>query len=253
MSTLLDTRSLTVSRGGRTLVGQLDLQLAAGDRLAILGRNGAGKSTLLHTLAGLRAADAGTVRLAGKTYGEWHPREAARLRGLLPQQAVDAFGATVMETALIGRHPHLSRWQNESAEDERIAREALASVGLQSMSERRADTLSGGERQRLSIATLLTQAPQLLLLDEPLAHLDLGAQIPLLELITCKPDRAVAMVMHDPTLAWRFCTRALLLFDEGKWLLGEAGEVINTDTLSRLHGHRFRQFQDGEHRLFFPA
>jgi iron complex transport system ATP-binding protein len=106
------------------------------------------------------------------------------LRGWLPQSRSEAFSSTVLETALVGRHPHLARWNWESENDARIARQALAAVGLGELAQRDVQTLSGGERQRLSIATLLAQAPQLYLLDEPLAHLDLNHQIATLELFS---------------------------------------------------------------------
>lgn len=111
---ILELRRLTVGIGERRFCRDLDLTVRPGERLAILGRNGAGKSTLLSTLAGLRAPFSGEVRLAGQAYAALGARRAAQLRGWLPQAQRDAFAATALETALIGRHPHLDRWAWES-------------------------------------------------------------------------------------------------------------------------------------------
>jgi iron complex transport system ATP-binding protein len=124
--TILAARGLTVTIAGIGVCERLDLSVEPGQCWAILGRNGAGKTTLLHTLAGLRPPAAGAIALDGRPLTTLSAREVARVRGLLTQDDSDAFGATVLETAMIGRHPYLSRWQWESAEDLRIAREALA-------------------------------------------------------------------------------------------------------------------------------
>ena len=253
---LLRARRLDVAVGDKTLLRGLDLSLNGGDTLAILGRNGSGKTTLLHTLAGLRPPSAGDVELLGEPYAAHEPRAAARLRGLLTQTQTDAFPASVLETALIGRHPHLSRWAWEGMADERIARDALAAVGLEGLEEREVHTLSGGERQRLGIATLLAQQPSLYLLDEPLAHLDLAHQIAMLELATRYAAQCRAgfvIVLHDMNLARRYCRRALLLFGDGSWREGASEEVLNAENLSALYGQPLRELKDGDARYFVAA
>ena len=236
---ILEARNLTVSIGPHRVCDGLDLALAPGERLAILGRNGAGKSTLLATLAGLREPDAGVLRLDGMAYGELDLRDAARRRGWLGQDRNDPFASTVLETVLTGRHPHLGRWAWESAADADIARAALAAMGLAGMEAREVQTLSGGERQRTAIAALLAQQPGLYLLDEPLAHLDLNHQIAALGVLSARAREgaAVAMVLHDPNFAQRFCDRALLLFGDGRHAEGPVLDVLNEDSLSRLYGH----------------
>lgn len=235
---LLEARQLTVAIGQRTFCRDLDLTLQPGERLAILGRNGAGKSTLLSVLAGLRAPQAGEVRLGGATYAELGAHRSALLRGWLPQLRGDAFAATVLETALVGRHPHLDRWGWESTKDAQIVRAALAAVDLADFEQRDIQTLSGGERQRLAIATLLAQAPQLFLLDEPIAYLDLKHQIAMLELFAKaarEHNAAVAMVLHEPALAWRFCDRVLLVHGDGLTESGPARTMLTAERLSALY------------------
>ncbi len=252
---LLSAHGLEVAMGDRTLVRGLELSLARGETLAILGRNGTGKTTLLHTLAGLRPAAAGRVELDGSAYDQREAKETARLRGLLPQSQVDAFPATVLETALVGRHPHLGRWAWEGAQDAAIAREALSAVGLSGLETRSVHTLSGGERQRLAIAALLAQQPLLYLLDEPTTHLDLNHQIAMLDLVSRYAGQcgaAFVMVLHDVNLALRTCSRALLLFGEGRWQEGPVADVLTARTLTELYGHPLKELQDGERRLFVP-
>lgn len=252
---LLETRQLTVGVGGKVFCRALDLKLYAGERLAILGRNGAGKSTLLSVLAGLRAPLAGEVLIKGQSYATLGARKSALIRGWLPQTRGDAFASTVLETALVGRHPHLDRWGWESEKDARIAREALAAVDLANMEQRDIQTLSGGERQRLAIAALLAQAPQLFLLDEPIAHLDLKHQMAMLELFAGAArdcGAAVAMVLHEPALAHRFCDRALLIHGDGRCETGSAAEMLSVDKLSALYQYPLQAMLSEGRISFIP-
>ncbi|GAB4164833.1 MAG: ABC transporter ATP-binding protein [Rhodocyclaceae bacterium] len=256
MRTILSVRDLDVRIGAARVAAGLGFDLAAGQRMAVLGRNGTGKTTLLATLAGLREPEAGSIALCGASYAALGTRRSALLRGLLPQSHFDAFPSTVLETVLTGRHPHLGRWGWEGPEDERIAREALSAVGLAGMGPREVHTLSGGERQRLAIAALLAQRPRLYLLDEPLAHLDLNHEMAVLELLSRRArDEGVAivMVLHDINLALRHADRALLLFGEGRTLEGPAGAVLTAETASRLYGHPLRELRDGARRHYVPA
>jgi iron complex transport system ATP-binding protein len=244
---ILEARQLAVSVGLHKVCLNLDLDLAPGSRLAILGRNGAGKSTLLATLAGLRDADAGTLRLDDKPFAELGLRQAARLRGWLGQDRSDPFASTVMDTVLAGRHPHLSRWAWESAADSQLAFAALASVGLAGFEAREIHTLSGGERQRVALAALLVQEPRLYLLDEPLAHLDLNHQIATLELFARRAREdgaALAMVLHDPNLALRYCDQAVLLYGDSRHRVGPAAKILDAATLSDLYGHPLRRVEN---------
>lgn len=252
---LLETRQLTVGIGDRVFCRALDLKLYAGERLAILGRNGAGKSTLLSVLAGLRAPLAGEVRIKGQSYAALGARKSALIRGWLPQTRGDAFASTVLETALVGRHPHLDRWGWETDRDAGIARDALAAVDLANMEQRDIQTLSGGERQRLAIASLLAQAPQLFLLDEPIAHLDLKHQMVMLELFAGAArdcGAAVAMVLHEPALAHRFCDRALLIHGDGHCESGAASEMLNVERLSALYQYPLQALECDGRVSFVP-
>ncbi|MDQ2694071.1 MAG: ABC transporter ATP-binding protein [Pseudomonadota bacterium] len=241
--------------GGRQVCQQLDLCVAAGQRWAVLGGNGAGKTTLLHTLAGLRPPAAGRLWLDGRPLEQWSRRHIARRLGLLPQDHEDAFPATVLETALIGRHPYLTGWRWEDDADLAAAAAALAAVGLAGFEARSVQSLSGGERRRLGLATLLTQDPALLLLDEPTNHLDVAHQIALLERLAesvADAGKAWLMVTHDPTLAARFCTHALLLFGNGETVQGDAG-LLDEGLLGRLYGCPLVRLAGPHGAVFTPA
>ena len=258
-SPLLNTTGLAVGIGGHQVCENLDWRVDAGDVWAILGRNGVGKSTLLDTLAGLRGQDTGTLNVGGHVLpgsgSRSEARALARMRAYLAQHQSDPFASTVLETVLVGRHPHLGRWDWESATDRRIAAAALAEVDLDGFAEREVQTLSGGERQRLAVAQLLTQEPRLFLLDEPLTHLDLSHQLAVMELFVrrAQAGAGIVAVLHDPGFAARYCNRALLLFGDGEWLAGTASDVITETSLTRLYGHPLRELCADGQRWFVPC
>ena len=237
---LFQAQGLAVSIAGQSICRDLDFALRAGESWAILGRNGAGKTTLLHTLAGLREADAGSMKLLGDDLATLPRKKVAQRLGLLPQDTPDLFPSTVLETALIGRHPHLGGLAWEGEADLKIARDALAEVGLEGLETRPVTTLSGGERRRLALATLRCQAPRVALLDEPANHLDLRHQVALLGQMReqARVDaNALMMVLHDVNLAARHCDHALLLFDGGEHVAGPLDEVVDEAALTRLYDH----------------
>jgi len=254
---LLRAVSLDIAVAGRPLVQHLNLAVCRGQCWALLGANGTGKTTLLHTLAGLRPPQGGSLWLQGAALARLPRRIVAQRLGLLAQDSSDSFPATVLETALIGRHPYLGRWHTEGADDVALARQALAQVELTGYESRSCHTLSGGERRRLALATLLTQAPPLLLLDEPTNHLDLSHQIGALRHLRHLADsdgRGVMMALHDVNLAARYCDHALLLFGDGTWLAGPAAELLTAATLSRLYGHPVQALTAPDGRnAFLPA
>ncbi|HYM28854.1 MAG TPA: ABC transporter ATP-binding protein [Steroidobacteraceae bacterium] len=253
--TRLAARGVAVRAGPRELVRGLDVEFAAGELVAILGRNGSGKTLTLHTLAGLRPPAAGQVSLDGGPIGALKRRAVALRLGLLPQDLEDAFVTTALETVLIGRHPHLALWQWETAEDERLAREALAAVELADFAARRTDTLSGGEQRRVAVAALLAQQPQVFLLDEPTNHLDPHHQLAVLGLFRrlASAGRTVITTLHDPTLAARFADRVLLLPGDGRWSLGPVATTLTAAALSQLYLAPMIELRDGERRVFVSA
>jgi iron complex transport system ATP-binding protein len=248
----LACQQLTVEVAGRSLVRDLDLAVAGGTVTAILGCNGAGKTLTMHTLAGLRAPARGGVTLDGEPLSTWPRRALARRLGLLTQTTEDPFPSTVLDSVLVGRHPHIDFWHWERDVDRAIARTALAAVALEELAGREVDTLSGGERRRVAFATLLAQDPEVFLLDEPINHLDPHHQLDVLKLLREKAHagRTVVMSLHDAGLAARFSDHVLLLFGNGEWLSGPTAEVLTPTTMTRLYGVAVREIAWSGGRTF---
>jgi iron complex transport system ATP-binding protein len=233
---MLTCSGVSVGVAGRILVRDLSFNLAAGDVVCLLGPNGVGKTLTLHTLAGLRPPGKGSISLGSDELTRLRRRRIAQRLGLLLQDDAETFPATALGTALMGRHPHLTGTAAESPDDLARARAALLAMGLDDYGDRLVSTLSGGERRRLALARLLTQDPAILLLDEPVNHLDPRYQIAVLELVRSLADagRGVIMTLHDPCLALRFASHALLLFTDGTWLLDTTRAALTTANLTRL-------------------
>ncbi|QTF91576.1 ABC transporter ATP-binding protein [Halomonas sp. BM-2019] len=251
----LEVVRLVIDVPGRPDGRALSFQVEPGQVWGVLGPNGVGKTTLLHTLAGLRTPRAGEVRLAGRPLGALRRREVARQLGLVFQERHDGFPATVRETALIGRHPYLSPWQMEGAEELRLAEAALERLDVAHLADRLVGTLSGGERQRLAIATVLTQAPALWLADEPTNHLDLHHQSSVMALLAgqAAEGRAVLMCLHDLNLAARWCDQLLLLYPDGEACWGPAETMLEPAALERLYGQRLATAWVDGAPVFVPA
>ncbi len=253
MSTLR-CKKLGVVIGDTRVCEDLNLELGDGQSWAVLGRNGSGKTTLLHTLAGLRPAQQGSILLNGQSLAEQSKKQIARHLGVLFQTEIDHFPTTVLEYTLMGRHPHLGWLQWESEADIAIAEQALQQVDLLDLKQRDISTLSGGERRRMNIACLLTQAPDIALLDEPSNHLDLQHQIETLSLVREQyRQRLLLMSAHDINLATRFCSHAILLFGDGKLTHGTFNDVVTTASLQHLYGVAINSVQADGHTLYYPA
>ncbi len=233
----ISCNKLGVTVPGRQLVQNLNLDIYAGEILAVLGPNGVGKSLTLHTLAALRSADSGQIKLRGDQIDQLTRQQIATQLALLPQYSEDVFSATVLDTVLIGRHPHIHRFQWESDRDRAIAYHALEEVDLADMQHRNVATLSGGERRRLAVAQVLTQAPDVFLLDEPTNHLDPQHQLDVLRLFQTRARKGAAVVasLHDVNLAARYADRCLLLYGDGHWNVGATDEVLSGERLTQLY------------------
>jgi iron complex transport system ATP-binding protein len=225
--------------GSRTEVLRgADLALTRGELVAVVGPNGSGKTTLIRCLAGTLAPWAGEVRLFGMPIAHWSRAAVARRVAVLPQFMTLPDGFRVAELVEMGRAPHATRRFGASTEDARAVERALTEADALDLAEREAAELSGGERQRVLVAMALAQAPQLLLLDEPTLHLDVGHQAALLasiERLRHVRGLTVLAVLHDLNLA-ALAPRAVLLTAGRVVGDGPPGEVLRPDRVRDTFG-----------------
>ena len=234
---ILEVRNLDVSVPGRRLVSAMNLSLQRGEFVAMLGPNGTGKTLSMLTFAGLRDPAAGDVLLGGESIAATPRPRIAKQLALLPQDVDDIFPATVLDTVLVGRHPHIPRFHWESAADRDIAMRALQQMDIGELAERDVLTLSGGERRRAGVAQILAQAPDVYLLDEPTNHLDPQHQLDALQLFRDRADAGAIVIasLHDVNLAVRYADRCLLLYGDGRWDLGATDQILNAERLTALY------------------
>jgi iron complex transport system ATP-binding protein len=240
---LLVARGLAWQAGGRPIVGPLDLDVAAGACLVVVGPNGAGKTSLLRLLAGLLAPSAGTVSFRGRPLAGTPRREIARRIAYVPQIRPARVPLTVEEVVLLGRHPHLGRFQlAPAAADHAAVAAALARVGVEGLRARPLDELSGGERQAVYVAAALAQEAELLVLDEPTTHLDPPHQARVASLLAdlvAGGGHTVLAASHDLTFAALVADRVVGLAAGRVAAAGTPREILHPEVLARLFGARF--------------
>lgn len=252
---ILRAGRLTIAAGERTLCCDLDLTVAPGELWAVLGCNGSGKTTLLHALAGLAPAVKDRIEIAGKPLAAYARRDLGRTLGILLQREDQEYWGTLADYVFLGRYPHARMFCSRDAADENAVAGALRAFDLEPLAAQDYGTLSGGERQRARLAQLWAQGPRLMLLDEPLQHLDLRHQLQTLERVrevVNGTGRAALLVLHDLTFAGR-CDRVLMLYGDGRHAAGTAAEMLQPAKLEELYGCRVRAYGDGPHAHFIPV
>ncbi len=226
-------------------VEDLSFDVRAGEVLGIVGPNGSGKSSLLKLLAGLLRPSSGQIRLGSQSIGHIDPQLLARSIAVVPQEYVQVFPFTVAETVIMGRFPHRrGAWWGmgigeESEHDLRQAHQAMVETDVVALAGRLVSDLSGGERQRVMIARALAQEPTILLLDEPMAFLDINHQIEMCALISrLQRERqlTVVLVSHDLNVASQSCDRVVMLKDGRIVRIGSPMETITPESLRAMYG-----------------
>lgn len=217
----------------------LSFNVAPGSFVGLLGPNGSGKTTLLRTLLGDLCPDEGRVFLKDRDLGVWPQRERARVVATVPQETHFTYPFSVLEIVLMGRAPHTAWMGFDRPDDIGIARRALDRTGLLDRADRPIQELSGGERQLVLIARALSQQPEVLLLDEPTAHLDLSHQLRiygLLRELNRSDGLTLVSVSHDLNLAAQYCDRLLLMNGGRIEADGDPVDVLNEAAIERVYG-----------------
>jgi iron complex transport system ATP-binding protein len=253
----LSGERLSIGYPGRLVGENLDVAVASGEVLALLGPNGGGKTTLLKTLLGLLREKAGAVRLDGRALSSFSNAARARLIAYVPQSHAATFAFTVESVVLMGRSAHGSLFSRPSAQDRAIARGMLERFGIEHLHDRPYTMISGGERQLALLARALAQEPRFVVLDEPTASLDFGNQGRVLREIRAlaTSGHGVLFTTHDPNHALRAADRAYLLREGRRVAEGAVGEVLRREQLEQLYGGPVEQLvdADGKRGAFLPG
>jgi iron complex transport system ATP-binding protein len=205
--------------------------------VGVLGPNGSGKTTLIKSISRILKPHRGAILLDGADIYSLKEVEVARQMAVVPQDSSIGFSFTALDVVLMGRNPHMTRFQMESAKDVAIARKAMQLTNTWHLAERPINELSGGERQRVIIARALAQEPKVLLLDEPMTHLDINNQLEIMDLVKelcVEGGLMVLAVFHDLNLAARYCTSAILLKNGRIFSAGSLDVVLTSENIKNV-------------------
>ncbi|PSQ01123.1 ABC transporter [Halobacteriales archaeon QS_4_69_31] len=230
---MVDVRSVSVSYGDVSVLGDVSLSVDRGEFVGLVGPNGAGKTTLLGTINGVCDPDRGTVQVGGDPVGGLSARATSRRVATVPQDTTVSFDFTVEDIVEMGRTPYHGRFSGDPDAEVAVER-ALERTETAALRDRSVGSLSGGERQRVVLARALAQETPALLLDEPTASLDINHQVRTLDLVrelTREADKAALAAIHDLDLAARYCDRLAVLADGDVLAVGRPESVLTGDHL----------------------
>ena len=234
---LLNVDGVECCYGSIKILENVNLIVKEGDFVGIIGPNGSGKTTLLKSISRTLKPHKGTILLNDKDIYSLKSVDVAKQMAVVPQDNTISFSFTALEVVLMGRSPHLSRFQMETENDMAIARKAMDLTNTWHLAARPVNELSGGERQRVIIARALAQKPKILLLDEPLTYLDIINQLEIMDLVKslCVKEGIIVMAaLHDLNLAARYCNTAILL-NKGKiFSAGPLDEVLTSENIKSV-------------------
>ncbi len=229
---------LRFSYNGKGVLEGLDLTVRKGEFIGVVGPNGSGKTTLLKNIGGVLDPDDGAVYLGEKELTTIPIGEVATKVAALEQETSVGFDFTVREVVEMGRFPHLDRFERHSEGDLEAVDRAIEITDLEEFSERYVNQLSGGEKQRVFLALALAQEPELLLLDEPTASLDINYQIKIMETVKCLQSEGLTVIaaIHDLNLAAQYADRVALMADGEVEVVGEPNDVLTKDNIAKVFG-----------------
>jgi iron complex transport system ATP-binding protein len=223
--------------GSTKILEDIDFVVKSGEFLGILGPNGSGKTTLLKSISRILEPKKGAILIDSSNIYDMKTVDVAKQLAVVPQTTPVTFDFTALEVVLMGRNPHMARFQMEGKTDLEIAKNSMQLTHTWDFADRPVTELSGGERQRVIIARALTQEPQILLLDEPTTHLDIGNQLEIMDLIKqlCKTKKLlIVAVFHDFNLAARYCDSVILLKDGKIVAVGKSEDTLTSENVKKV-------------------
>lgn len=223
--------------GSRRILENVNFTVNEGDFVGIIGPNGSGKTTLLKSVSQTLQPYKGTILLDKTDIYSIKSVELAKQMAVVPQESNIGFSFTSLDIVLMGRNPHMKRFQMETQKDLAIVKEAMKKTNTWHLADRPINELSGGEKQRVIIARALAQQPKVLLLDEPLTHLDMINQLEIMDLVKelCTKEHLIVLaVIHDLNLAARYCNSVLLIKGAKIFAAGPVEEVLNSENIKQV-------------------
>jgi iron complex transport system ATP-binding protein len=251
MNNLL-VKEISLSYNHVPVVSDFSLQLKPGELVGLIGPNGCGKTSVIKALSRILALKSGEITLDGRHLHHISHNDLAKVIGVVPQTPNLPETFSVTEVVLLGRSPHLGWLRNESQRDLQIANAAMQATGILEFAERKIGELSGGEKQRVTIARVLAQQPQVILMDEPTANLDIAHQLEILNLMQslCRQQQmAVLIALHDLNLAAQYCDRLILLKKGRIFAQGGPQDVITSLNIQQVYGSGSKVYPHPENRL----
>ncbi len=234
---LLNVDGVECHYGSLKVLEDVSLSVKGGDFMGVLGPNGSGKTTLLKSISRILKPHKGTILLDETDIYSLKSSDVAKQMAVVPQDTSIGFNFSALDIVLMGRNPHMKRFQMESANDIAIARKVMNLTNIWHLAERPINELSGGEKQRVVISRALAQEPKILLLDEPYTHLDIVNQLEIMDLVKdlCLKEKLVVLaVFHDFNLAARYCNSVVMLRKGKIFSAGSLAEVLTSENIKNV-------------------
>jgi len=253
MTKPLDIENLKFKYRDKWILSGISLDVQEKGITGIIGPNGSGKSTLIKNIAGVLNEQEGVISILDKQKKAYSTIDLAKIMGVVHQKNNIDYDFSVRDIVMMGRNPHIGRFHKAGPKDHKIVDEAIQATDLDHLKDKSVLHISGGEMQRAIIARTLAQQPKLLLLDEPISHLDIGHQLEMMKLLkqlSHEYGLTIVVVLHELNIAMNYCDSLVLLHSGEIFSTGKPDEVINENSLQKVYGVNGKVQKDAERENF---